>query len=152
MKTRQGPSTASAGFDSPLETVLSALRRGLIEEAVAQFCEPFTFVDHGLGLEFTDKARLAEVFRKARELYPDSSVLIDSTFRSDDCVIAEWTLRDTVLEPFFGGLQRTVPIILKGASIVRTDGDNIRHWSEYYDQLTSRRSALAGLFTEWVEL
>ena len=99
MKTREGPRTASAGFGSPLEAVLSALRRGLIEEAVAQFCEPFTFVDHGLGLEFTDKARLAEFFRKARELYPDSSVLIDSTFRSDECVIAEWTLRHTVLDP-----------------------------------------------------
>lgn len=152
MNTRQVPFTASAGFDSLLESVLSALRKGLVEEAVGQFCEPFTFVDHGLGLEFTDKARLTEFFRKTKELYPDSSMLIDSTFRSNDCIIAEWTLRDTVLEPFFGGQKRSVPIILKGASIVRTEGDKIRNWSEYYDQLTSRRTALAAYFAEWVEL
>jgi hypothetical protein len=40
---------------------------------------------------------------------------------------------------------------LQGVSIVRADNGKITDWSDYYDGLTSRRTALASYFTEWVE-
>jgi hypothetical protein len=35
---------------------------------------------------------------------------------------------------------------------VQTDKGMITDWSDYYDGLVSRRTALASYFTEWVEL
>src|SRR5215467_6521907 len=52
-------------------TVLSQLNNGKIKEALASFAEEFQFKDHGIGLEFKNKERLAEFFYKTRELYPD---------------------------------------------------------------------------------
>jgi len=57
-----------------------------------------------------------------------------------------------LIEPFFGGISRKVPISLRGVSIVRTDSGKIVDWTDYYDGLTSRRTALAAHFEEWVEL
>jgi hypothetical protein len=54
--------------------------------------------------------------------------------------------------PFYGPDPRKVPVSLHGASIVRIDDGKITDWSDYYDGLTSRRTALASYFTEWVEL
>jgi hypothetical protein len=71
---------------------------------------------------------------------------------SGDHVITEWTLQSTLTEPFYGGLTRKVPISVHGASIVRTESGKITEWADYYDGLTSRRTALASFFTEWVEL
>ena len=95
---------------------------------------------------------MTEFFRKMRELYPDSSLLTDDMFVSGDRVISEWTLRATLTEPFVGGLSRKVPICVRGASVVRIENGEITHWSDYYDGLTSRRTALASYFTEWIEL
>jgi hypothetical protein len=67
-------------------------------------------------------------------------------------VIAEWTLQTTLIEPFYGALSRNVRVSLQGTSIVRTDKGMITDWSDYYDGLVSRRTALASYFTEWVEL
>jgi hypothetical protein len=53
---------------------------------------------------------------------------------------------------FYGGLSRKVRVSLQGVSIVRTDNGKITDWSDYYDGLASRRTALASHFTEWVEL
>ena len=61
-------------------------------------------------------------------------------------------LDTTLMEPSYGGLSRKVPVSLHGASIVRIDDGKITDWSDYYDGLTSRRTALASYFTEWVEL
>jgi len=90
---------------------------------------------------------LAEFFQKTRELYPDSSLQTDMIFVSGDHVITEWTLETTLMEPFYGGLSRKVPVSLHGASIVRIDDGKITDWSDYYDGLTSRRTALASHFT-----
>ena len=35
-------------------TVLTDLKNGKIDEAIARFVDKLTFKDHGLGLEFTD--------------------------------------------------------------------------------------------------
>ena len=132
--------------------VLVHLKDGNIEDAIACFAEKFEFNDRGIGLEFKDKERLAEFFQKTRELYPDSSLQTDRIVVSGDYVVTEWTLRYTLAEAFYGGLSRKVPISLHGASIVRIENGKITDWADYYDGLTSRRTALVAHFEEWVEL
>jgi ketosteroid isomerase-like protein len=133
-------------------TVLTHLENGKISDATACFAEKFEFKDRGIGLEFKDRERLEEFFEKSRELYPESSLQIDTILVSGDQVITEWILKTTITEPFYGGLSRKVPVSLHGASIVRIDNGKITDWSDYYEGLTSRRTALASYFTEWVEL
>ena len=132
--------------------VLMHLDNGRIGDATACFAEKFQYKDRGIGLEFKNRERLAEFFEKTRELYPDSSRQTDTIFLSGDHVITEWTLETTRMEPFYAGLSRKVPVSLHGASIVRIDDGKITDWSDYYDGLTARRTALASYFTEWVEL
>ena len=133
-------------------TVLMHLKDGKIQEATACFAEKFEFNDRGIGLEFKDRERLAEFFQKTRELYPDSSLRTDSVLVSGDYVTTQW-VRDTVLtEPFFGGVSRKVSISLHGASIIHIENGKVSEWSDYYDGLTARRTALAAQFEEWVEL
>jgi len=141
-----------AASEGVVLTVLTDLKNGKIDEAIAGFAEEFRFNDHGIGLEFKDKERLAEFFHKTRELYPDSVLLTDTIFVGEDHVITEWTLQATLTEPFYGQLTRKVRVSLRGVSIVRTENGKITDWSDYYDGLTSRRTALASYFTEWVEL
>ena len=83
--------------------VLERLRNGRIEDAIACFAEEFSFKDHGVDLEFKNKERLAEFFRKARELYPDSSLQTNAIFVSGEHVITEWVLQYTIMEPFYMG-------------------------------------------------
>jgi steroid delta-isomerase-like uncharacterized protein len=134
-------------------TFLEHVRNGKIEDAIACFAEEFSFKDHGVDLEFKNKERLAEFFRKARELYPDSLLQTDAIFVSGDRVIIEWTLQGSVTEPcYYAGASLTFPVSVHGVSIVLIDNGKVADWSDYYDKLTSRRSALASFFTEWVEL
>ena len=51
-------------------TVLTHLKNGKIDDAIDRFSEEFRFEDHGIGVELTDKERLAEFFQKTRELLP----------------------------------------------------------------------------------
>src|SRR5215813_9622793 len=131
--------------------VISHLNEGNIDDAVALFADQFSFKDHGIRLEFNTKDRLAEFFRKARELYPDSFLQTENIFVSGSNALAEWTLQATLIEPVFGNCSWTVPISLRGAFMIRTENGRITSWSEYYDGLISRRTALASYFTEWVE-
>jgi SnoaL-like domain len=144
------------GIETPEEvvlTVLERLRSGKIEDAIACFAEEFSFKDHGVDLEFKNKERLAEFFRKARELYPDSLLQTDAIYVSSDRVITEWTLQANVTEPgYYDGASLTFPVTVHGVSIVLVENGKVADWSDYYDKLTSRRSALASYFTEWVEL
>jgi steroid delta-isomerase-like uncharacterized protein len=133
-------------------TVLMHLTEGKIKDAIACFAAEFRFKDHGIELEFTDKNRLTEFFEKARELYPDYVQQVDRVLVSGDYVVTEWTFRATLTEPFYGGLSQKVPISLHGNSIVRIEDGKITDWTDYYDGLTARRTALAAHFTEWVEL
>ena len=132
--------------------VLTHLNHGNIGDAIARFAEDFTFKDRGIGLEFKDKGRLTEFFQKTREYFPDSSLQVDSILMSLDHVVSEWTLHTSVTEPFYGALSRKVQILLQGVSVVRTKNGEITEWSDYYDGLTSRRTALAAYFTDWGEL
>ena len=134
-----------------VSAVLRQLNQGRIEDAVACFTRDFRYKDHGIGLEFGDKERLTEFFRKTRELYPDYFLQADQAFVIGEHVITQWTLQVTITEPFYAGLTRRIPISIAGVSIVRTDNGTIVDWADYYDGLTSRRTALAAHFTEWIE-
>jgi steroid delta-isomerase-like uncharacterized protein len=138
--------------DGILQTALAAWRQGNFARVVDQFNGQFTFTDHALGLEFKDKGRLTEFLVKIRELFPDSERRDNTIFSGGDRVISEWTLTATQTEPFLGGHLREVPICVRGISVVQIKKGKISQWSDYYDQLKSRRYRIAGFFTEWVEL
>jgi SnoaL-like domain len=133
-----------------LRSALTALGNGKIHEAVYHFDDHFTFNDHALGLEFTDKGRLIAFFHKSREIFPDTVLEVMSTSECGDHVIAEWKITATETVPH-GSLQLRFPISLPGASFVRIENERITRWSDYYDQVTSRRIALAAFFRGWVE-
>src|SRR5689334_21495867 len=90
--------------------VLKELRNGQFVDASAHLADVFTYADHGIGLEFNDRARLREFFSKARELYPDSLLTADRVFTSGEHVIVEWTLQVTIREPFYGGRSMEFPV------------------------------------------
>ena len=131
--------------------VLGHLNQEQIQDATTAFASDFRYQDHGIGLEFREKERLTEFFRKARELYPDYFVRTDRTFVSGEHVITQWTLQVTIAEPFYAGLTRRIPLSIAGATIVSLDNDKIADWGDYYDGLTARRTSLAAHFTEWIE-
>src|ERR1700726_1224750 len=100
-------------------TVLEHLRNGKIGDAIACFAEEFSFKDHGVDLEFKNKESLAEFFRKARELYPDSLLQTDAIFVSGDRVITEWTLQANVTAPgYYAGVSLTFPVSVHGVAVV----------------------------------
>src|SRR5262249_14531680 len=99
-------SIATAASDTVVLAVISHLNEGNIEDAVALFADQFSFKDHGIGLEFNTKDRLAEFFRKARELYADSLVQTESIFASGSKALTEWTLQATLIEPAFGNWRQ----------------------------------------------
>jgi hypothetical protein len=70
-------------------TALTHLKRGEITDVIGCFAGRFEFNDRGLGLKFNNPRRLAEFFRKARELYPDSSLQTDKIIVSGEHVIIE---------------------------------------------------------------
>lgn len=144
MKRRSSTSSVPVQTLSP-ERVVSELLRHLnqeqIEDATAGFASDFRYQDHGIALEFREKERLTEFFRKAGELYPDYFVRTDQMFVSGEHVTT----------PFYGGLTWNHPLSLPGVSIVRVDNGKIAEWDDYYDGLTSRRTSLGAHFTEWIE-
>jgi steroid delta-isomerase-like uncharacterized protein len=141
--------------DRILQIAFAAWRQGNFVEAVDQFSDQFTFTDHALGLEFKDKRRLAEFLAKINEWFPDSERKVNAIFSGEDRVISEWTLTATQTEPFFGeplfgGRLRTIPICVRGISVVQIKNGKISQWSDYYDQLKSRRYGITAWFTEWI--
>lgn len=133
-----------------MQLVITALSHGKISEAVDQFDDDFTFNDQALGLEFTDKGRLSEFFQKSRDLFPDTVMEVIFTFESGGHVIAEWKLSATQTVTYWIG-QLQVPISLPGVSIAEIENGRIIHWSDHYDEKTSRPVSLASLFTDWIE-
>ena len=132
-------------------TVLTYLKNGKFDDAIARFAEEFRFKDHAMGVELKDRERLREFFQKTWKFYPDSFWQTDTIFACGDHVITEWTLHASWTETSYGGFSRKDRISLHGTSIVRTDHGKIIDWSDYYDGLTSRRTALASYFMESVD-
>ena len=133
-----------------LQTALAALNERNIFRALDRFADDFTFNDYALDLQFRDKGRLTEFFQKACELFPDTVVELVSTFECGDYAIAEWKLTATQIEQF-GSRSYRFPIVLRGSTIVQIEKRRVTHWSDYYDQLTSRRGPLKAFFEEWIE-
>jgi hypothetical protein len=142
----------SIASEPVVEAVLQALREGHARRAVNQFSNQLVFTDNGLGLTFTDKGRLQEFFNKTRELYPDLSIVPVSTLQNGTCEICEWKLQNTITEGMFGNIERKVSVSIAGVSVVRLKEGLITHWTDYYDGLTARRTALGAYFTDWIEL
>ena len=113
--------------------VLDDLRKGRFVDAGARFAEAFRYADHGIGVEFKDRARLTEYFSKAGELYPDSSLTENRVSTCGDRVTVEWTLQATINEPFYGGMSLEVPVLVRGASIVQIQEGEVIDWADYYD-------------------
>jgi steroid delta-isomerase-like uncharacterized protein len=138
--------------DRILQAALAAWKQDNFVEVIDHFNDQFTFTDHALGLEFKDKGRLTEFLAKTRELFPDSERRDNTIFSGWDRVISEWTITATKTEPFLDGRLRKVPISARGISVVQIQNGKISQWSDYYDQMRSRRYDLAAWFTEWIEL
>ena len=136
---------ATAAPEKIVLAVISHLKKAEIDDALALFADQFSFKDHGIELEFNSKDRLAEFFRKARELYPDTLVQTETIFVSGQHAFTEWTVRATLIEPVFDNWRQKVPISLHGASAVLAENGRIKRWSDYYDGLVSRHTALASL-------
>jgi len=148
----ENASVEATTSDRILQAALAAWRQGNFVAAADQFNDQFTFADHALGLEFKDKGRLTEFLAKTCELFPDSERRDNTIFSSGDRVITEWTITATRTEPFLDGRLRKVPICVRGISVVQIQNEKISQWSDYYDQLKSRRYGVAALFTEWIEI
>jgi hypothetical protein len=133
-----------------LQSALAALSEGRVSELVEQFDDRFKFNDNALTLEFTDKARLTEFLQKARELFPDTALEVLSLMESGDHAIAEWRLTATQTVPY-GSISYRFPISVRGSTIARVQHGRFMEWSDYYDYVSSRRTGLAALFTEWIE-
>ena len=134
-----------------LQSMLLALNDGRIFDVVADFDDQFIFTDHALDLEFTDRANLADFFQKSRELFPDAVVDVLSIRESGDQAVAEWKLTATQ-SVRYGNMPFRFRISLSGVTIACIQNGKIVRWSDYYDQMTSRRSGLAAHFKEWIEL
>jgi hypothetical protein len=132
--------------------VLRQRASGDIDAAMRGFATEFRFRDEGLGLQFTDKLRLARFFRRTRLMYPNESPQTERVIASGKFVTLEWSLMPTITEAFYGGLSQTLPTAICGASIILTESGKISQWTDYYDGLRSRRAVLASYFTEWIEL
>jgi ketosteroid isomerase-like protein len=132
-----------------LQAALDALRKGNVSEVLARFADDFTFSDHTLSLEFTDKPGLGKFFEKSRELFPSASREIVSVFEEGDQAVAQWKLSATQIVRNDSIIYR-FPIFLFGATIVRVEGGKIVQWSDYHDQSSARRMSLPAFFTEGI--
>jgi hypothetical protein len=138
--------------DRILQIVLASWRQGNFAEVADRSSDQFTFIDHALGLEFNEKNRLIEFLVKIREYFPDSERKDSTIFSTEDLFISQWTLTATKAEPFLEGRSWKVPICVHGVSVVQIANLKINQWSDYYDQLKSRRYSVATWFTNWIEL
>lgn len=143
--------TEAKGHRDILRSILAALGKWKITEFVEGFGDHFTYTDHALNLQFTDKGGLSEFLRKSREQFPDAKVEVGSTFESGNSAIAEWRVTATE-KVAYGSMQVRLPISFSGASITQIRNKRIVRWSDYYDQAQSRRIGVAAYFTDWIEL
>jgi hypothetical protein len=133
-----------------LQSVFTALNQRNISKAVDQFTDDFAFNDYALDLEFRDKKGLTEFWQKKCELFPDTAVELVATFECGDYVIAEWKLTGAQIQQV-GSRSYRFPIALRGSTIVQIANGRIVDWSDYYDQLKSRRSLLKAFFEELID-
>lgn len=133
-----------------VRSVVIALNEGQISDAVDRFADTFMFTDHALGLEFTQKEHLLEFFRKSRELQPDALTKVVSIFQAEEAIATEWEL-SALEDESIGYFRRRLPVCVQGVTVVQVTNGKIIRWSDFYDQMQSRRVKLAALYEDWVE-
>ena len=101
-----------------------------IVEVVEPFDDRFTFTDHALAIEFTDKERLTEFLHKSRELFPDTALEVVSIFESGDYAIDEWKPTATQTVPY-GSISYRSRILLPGSTMVRIENRRLRETAKY---------------------
>ena len=141
--------TGQGSLADILKSMLTFLSGGRITDFVAGFQSSFEFTDYALNLQFQEHQRLTVFLEKSREFFPDTVVEVVSVFQSGDAAIAEWKLTATYTLSI--GMNLRMPILLSGVSIAQFNSGKITRWTDYYDQLKSRRAGLAAFFTEWIE-
>src|SRR5215470_19766228 len=102
-------SSTQASAAPILKSALTALGDGRTSDVMDAFDDGFTFDDHALKLQFTDKERLSEFFHKGRELFPDTALEVFSTFECGNHVVAEWKITAREIMPL-GSMQLRLPI------------------------------------------
>jgi hypothetical protein len=140
-------SQQSVSLDRILQVTLEALKDGDFITALDQFNDEFAFIDHALELEFSAKDRLADFLAKRQKLWPEFERIDNIVLSSENRVVSEWfitTARN-------GSLRMTVPICVRGASIVQIENGKISQWSEYYDQRQSGSYGLGTRPTAWLD-
>jgi hypothetical protein len=71
-----------------------------------------------------------------------------SSLAPTDRCSREWTITASQTELFLDGRLQKVPICARGVSVVQIRNGKISQWSDYYDQLKSRRYAVPFWLTE----
>ena len=143
-------SQKSVGVDRILQVTLEALKQGDFTTALDQFNDEFAFVDHALELEFSAKDRLTEFLANRRRLFPEFERFDNIVLCGENRIVSEWFLTAAK----YGSLPKsrmTVPICVRGASIVQIENGKITQWSEYYDQRQSGGYGPATQITAWLD-
>ena len=143
-------SQKSVSLDRILQVTLEALRRGDFITALDQFNDEFAFIDHALEVEFSAKDRLTEFFAKRRRLFPEFERTDNIVLCGEVRIVSEWFLTANK-SASFPESGRTVPICVRGASIVQIEHGKITQWSDYYDQLQSGGHGVATWLTTWFD-
>jgi hypothetical protein len=95
-------SSASATREQTVQAALVALAQGDFAGVVGHFDEQFTFIDHAIEVEFTDKPQLIDFLTLNRKLFPDSKRADTIICSSGNMVVSEWVLTGTKREHYFG--------------------------------------------------
>jgi hypothetical protein len=148
--TSRDESTIASAPRQILQSALQALYQGPLSDVVNSFDDCFSFNDHALGLEFSEKPRMTAFFEKSRALFPDAAVEVVSLFEDRNHAIAEWKLTATETMSY-GSYAYRFRISAAGTTVVRVECGRIVQWSDYYDKSSSYRMNLAAFFTEWIE-
>jgi hypothetical protein len=143
-------SQKSVGLDRILRITLEALKQGDFIAALDQFNDEFAFIDHALELEFSAKDRLTEFLAKRRRLFPQFERIDNIVLSGENLIVSEWFLTAAKYGSFAES-RMTIPISVRGASIVQIENGKISQWSEYYDQRQSGSYGLGTRPTAWLD-
>jgi steroid delta-isomerase-like uncharacterized protein len=117
-----------------LELIERAFNNGqldLLDEIVAP-----GIVDHGsIPLARAGLPGFKQRFAMLKVAFPDSEVVIERTFATDDLVARQWTVRGTNTGPFLGMPATYRTIDVSGVDVERIAGGKVvEHWS-FWDRM-----------------
>ena|SRR5215469_854261 len=113
-------------------SLLMALDSGDVTTAIRTLDTPFRFMDHGLGLEFTETPRLGEFWHAVRKVLFDTKLEIVHIAEAADCAFAEWRLTGTA-EEGSGTFKLRHSVSVQGVSVAQVTNGRVTQLSDYYD-------------------